>query len=791
VIRVLLLLAMALGAAAQQIPGLYIVELEGEPAVALAAKAGLSRRAAAEGTAIVEAGQTRVRAALEARGARVRGGTSALMNTLTVEIADSRIDALRATPGVRRVYPVFEYRMELDYAPILHRAVRAWEAIGGEGKAGQGIKIGVIDSGIDAGHPGFQAPDLPVPEGFPKVRRESDMAFTNHKVIVARSYEDMLGAASPSAADVIGHGTALAMVAAGVRNKGPYGIITGIAPGAYLGSYKIFTGVEGRSRTDVIVRAIDDAVADGMDVINLSIGSSPAPHPERDLLYQAVERSAAAGVIVTKSAGNSGPDPGTISSPGDAPNGITVGAQWNGRFLAPSGVKVGEAPLYGALPGNGPPPPEPISGPMRDVATLDSSGLACEPLPAGSLEGHVALIFRGVCFFEVKLNNAMGAGAIAAVVYTDDRQVSRMDQVSATLPGIMVTNRDGLRIKRQIEESPDIQATLHFDVVSVEIDAKEVVAFSSRGPGSDASPKPDLVAAGVEISTAAQRTDPDGDVYSADGYTIVNGTSFAAPMAAGAAALLKGALPGRTPEQIRSLIVNSATPLVEEILGPSPVNSGGAGMLNIEAALKNTAAAFPTSLGFGAGGERADAVRQLKITNVSATTQTYSASAAPLTEGVVPDLSESMFTLEPGDSKTLTVRFRHAGLRPGAHQGFITIRAEDAGTETRVPFFYAVRSAEPAYLTIFNAPVSAATNATVSVLVRLSDAAGLPIDEIDPTVEVVAGSGRVVSVESAHGTYPGTSRVVLRLSVTRGNNVFRFRAGEIVKTLSITATAGF
>src|SRR5439155_3208267 len=113
---------------------------------------------------------------------------------------------------------------------------------------------------------------LAVPDGFPK----GDPAYTNHKVIVARSYVSLLPSPDDaSARDHSGHGTAAAMIAAGVRNSGPAGTIVGVAPKAYLGSYKIFgsPGVNDTTTTEVLVKALEDALSDGMDVVALSVGS--------------------------------------------------------------------------------------------------------------------------------------------------------------------------------------------------------------------------------------------------------------------------------------------------------------------------------------------------------------------------------------------------------------------------------------------------------------------------------------------------------------------------------------
>ncbi|MGH9672089.1 MAG: S8 family serine peptidase [Bryobacteraceae bacterium] len=768
---------------AQQVPGVYIVELEGDTVLQSVTKA--QRRA------VIQSMHDRMRPAFEQRGGRVTHSMHTLLNAMVVEIPDAEAAALRAMPGVRKVYPVFEVRAEMDAAPRLHKAVEAWTLGGGENRAGAGVKIGIVDSGIDIDHPAFQDSSLAAPEGFPKARRESDLVYTNGKVIVAKSFEDLLGARFPSARDVNGHGTSVAMVAAGASNKGTYGVITGMAPKAWLGSYKVLTGTDGRGRTDVIAAGLDEAVADGMDIISLSLGSTPAPHPELDLLYQAVERAAAAGLIVVKSAGNEGPDPGTLSAPGSAPSIITAGANWTDRILAPAGVKVSAEKLVGALPGNGPPPPEPMSGPLFDVSRLDPTGLACNTLPEGSLGGKVALIFRGTCFFEVKLNNAQAAGAMAAVIYTDDREISRMDVASAILPAVMVTNPDGLRFRKLLEDAPDLESTLFFDFVGIPIDPNEVVEFSSRGPGADGSIKPDMVAVGVRVSTALQRNDPNGELFSSDGYGVVDGTSYAAPMVAGGVAVVKSFRPGLRSRDYRSLLINGAAPIVRATLGPEPLHSEGSGMLNVLNAMKNTATAFPAALNFGAGGDAADISRDLEITNVGTAAQTYTLAAQPLgSEGPVPEMSEMTFTVDPASTKTIKMRWNQSGLTTGAYQGFVTINGEGAETQTRVPFWYAVKSSTPAYVTVFRAPAQAAPNASVTILVRLSDASGLPINDVDPEVTVATGEGSVVRVQSAHNMYPGTTQVVLRLAPFAGSNVFRIRAGEITESVSISGVSG-
>ena len=166
----------------------------------------------------------------------------------------------------------------MDRAVVLHKVVDAWNQIGGSANAGAGIKVGIIDTGVDITHASFQDSTMTAPDGFPKVNRTSDSAYTNGKVIVARSYVSLLSYddIDYSARDHVGHGTALAAIVAGATAPGPLATITGVAPRAWIGNYKVFgTPYYNDYASDAaILKAIDDAVKDGMDVINISLGST-------------------------------------------------------------------------------------------------------------------------------------------------------------------------------------------------------------------------------------------------------------------------------------------------------------------------------------------------------------------------------------------------------------------------------------------------------------------------------------------------------------------------------------
>jgi len=776
---------------AQVVPGRYILELEGEPAAVARAEAGKSRRQAlADRRAQIQAFQQRVRAALLERGVEVLDSLDTVANALIVRAGEQQAAALLALPGIRRVHPVYQVRLLLDRALPLLKVPEAWQRIGGPENAGSGIKIGIIDTGIDSAHPGFQDPGLSVPEGFPKVNKEEHRQHTNNKIIVARSYAALLGDAEDSPRDHHGHGTAIAMAAAGVTNRGPLAEITGVAPKAWLGNYKVFSGSRETTTTDVVLKALDDAVADGMDVVNLSVGTALTPRPADSISVQAVERAFAAGVLVAAAAGNEGPDPFTVSSYATAPSAIAVGASSNDRFFATT-VRLEGGSYYFATPSSGPKPEEPITAPLADVAALDEDGLACNPLPEESLGGRIALIQRGTCYFEDKLNNAQKAGAVAAIVYTDDRPVAVMSTGSATLPAVMVSREDGLEIKSRLKASANLKATINFRPAPLSTNPNRISSFSSRGPNPDQAIKPDLLAVGSYIYTATQNWNPESDMYDESGYTDQSGTSFSSPLVAGAAAVLKSARPGLKPEHYRSLLINTASQFPPEAKEAAPVQRAGAGRLDLAAALQSTVVVYPTSLSFGSGSGTFDLTRQLTLTNLAAETDSITVTASAIGSGPLPVVSASTLELAPGAAQAISVGFSGTSLEPGEYQGFLRIRGTRSTTEVRVPYWYAVPSGVPAYLTVLTRYAEGSAGATLrrAIYFRVTDTTGIPVREIEPEVSVIAGGGAVTEVVWADSEIPGAYAVSVQLGPAPGRNEFRIRVGKLEKTAAITGSA--
>ena len=325
-------------------------------------------------------------------------------------------------------------------------------------------------------------------------------------MIVARNYDTRISA---TATDRKGHGTAVAMIAAGVRNAGPRATIMGIAPKAYLGSYKVFPDGQDGAPNSAILKAIDDAVADGMDVINLSLGAFPAERLDSDPLVIAVENASRAGVIVVIAAGNDGPGLNTIGSPGTAPSAISVGSSSNDRVFASSAWLEGLSPFL-ALPGDAPRSVNIIRGQLTDVSALDPTGLACNALPEGSLSGKIVLILRGVCFFEDKLNNASRAGAIGAVIYTDaERPTTTMSISAVLLPAVMITHADGLKARERLQ-SRQRRGRDRFlaERRAIRRDAPSRTS-QVRVRASTIDLKPELLAVGTSVYTAFPSTASD------------------------------------------------------------------------------------------------------------------------------------------------------------------------------------------------------------------------------------------------------------------------------------------
>ncbi len=775
----------------------YIVELSLEPVAVHVARtpqrASVRQRLhtadADQRRAAIRVQQANARAAIEQSGGRIRGALETLSNALLVEIPAAQAAELARAPGVSAVYPVRLFEMSLDHALPLHHVPDAWAQMG-FGNAGAGIMIGVIDTGIEISHAGFNDAGFTAPGGFPVADAVADRAFTNNKVIVARSYASLFAAhdPDPTVADHVGHGTATAMAAAGVANSGALARISGVAPQAYLGIYKVFgtPGVNDSASEDAILAAMDDAVSDGMSVINLSLGYDVPSLPSVDPFIKAVEAASRFGVIVVAAAGNNGPNPGTVGTPAIAPHAIAAGASNNDRAFS-AYVQIAGAGAVTALPGNGPNSFTPISGPLMDVAKFDPTGLACALLPANSLQNAIVLIQRGTCNFEDKLDFAGAAGAAAAVIYDNvtDEALVLMNVGQAPLPAAMISNSDGLALKRLIANSP--AGTIQFYQPTF-VNPASLATFSAAGPSIDNSIKPDLTAVGENFYTAAQTLDSTGELYNPTGYILSQGTSFAAPLVSGAIALLESARPGLTADQYRSLLIDTADVAFSVPGTTARVQQAGGGFFNALSAISATAAASPVSVSFGTANGSITSTTTLTVSNVGAAADTFQISATARDAGApMPQFPTTAMRIEAGASASIPVVFSAGGLAPGQYEGFIQIQGSAAAVPTRVPYWLAVPSTTPALITVLSTATDASAGSTLAdaVIFRVTDAAGVPVS-VTPQVTAVSGGGRVNGISGLGSSYPNDYVLNVHLGNAPGPNIFQIQAGSVSMQVTIT-----
>ena len=656
----------------------YAVVLSDQPvAVAHPGRAAMTTASAQATRTRLASAQKALSAQIAKLGAQVLSTDQDLVNAVFVLATPESLAALRALPGVDHVEAMRRHKLLANKAIDLVNTRAGWARIsGGEGQAGAGVKIGIIDTGIDQNHPSFQDPSLSAPAGFPRCGPDEVgdcRQWTNNKVIVARSYVSLLNFQFGSSGqdtrpddnsprDRVGHGTMAAMLAAGIRTTNSGVALTGVAPKAYLGSYKVFgaPGVNDGTYANAIIAALNDARRDGMDVVTLSLGL-PAGYPALektcgqgkneacDIEAEAINNATlgttgSPGMTVVVAAGNDGdisfnyPALSTIQSPGTAPGAIAVGATTNGHIwyqtLTVPGVAA--SPINTRL-GNGPQLTGPLTANLKDAAPLDEdkTGQVCRPLAAGSFSGVMVLIKRGGCDFNVKVNYAAAAGAVAVILEMADGEddVFRATGLTDTsIPFAMIGSTAGKQIRTFLAgTSTGRPATLDPAFREVSATADEVAVFTSQGPSignandnrdTEFLIKPELVAPGTDLLVATQTYDSNSPLYSPTGFQVAQGTSFAAPLVAGAAALVKQRNSSFTPQQVKSAVVNSADGGLTDFTNdgrriPARVTAVGAGKLNVGNALNVNVTAEPSTLPFGIVKSGTTLTRSLLLRNAT------------------------------------------------------------------------------------------------------------------------------------------------------------------------------
>jgi minor extracellular serine protease Vpr len=503
-----------------------------------------------------------------------------------------------------------------------------------EGIDGNGIKIAVIDTGVDFNHPDLfgWGPDGKVIGGYNFIQEGIPPLDTN------------------------GHGTQVTGVIAAD------GQLIGVAPKAKILAYKVSENGEAVS-SDLIIKAIDKAIEDGANIINISLGVNKT----NANIEHAVNRALAKEIFVVTAAGNDGPMPQTIGSPGKNYDSVTVGATYNNLTSSlVATLEVNEKP-YTVIPMVGSSKlNEPIIGKiifggygkekdLKDINATDS----------------ILLVERGsdikgdLLYFSTKEKNAINAGAKALIVYNNEPGIFLGELIhefvesdyKPQIPVVSIDRKDGLEIKESLEENKSI---LHLFY-----NPDFVAHFSSRGPVSPFYIKPDILAPGVYINT----TQING------GYNVTSGTSFAAPHVSGAVALLLEKYPNMHHHEIKSLLMTTSAPVSDAYGQKFSLSDSGSGRLNIAKAFQAKLIITPPNFVINLSSDNPTTQKQLELKLLEGTLENLEVRF----EG--PEFMQFTHGLE---GNNLLIKIKILGQNYGEHEGRIIINHNEV--KYAIPF---------------------------------------------------------------------------------------------------------
>ncbi len=493
-----------------------------------------------------------------------------------------------------------------------------------DGADGTGIKIAVIDTGVDYNHP-----DL---FGW----------GPNGKVIGGYNFIDE----GKPPMDTDGHGTQVAGVIAAD------GLLVGIAPKAKILAYKVSKDGKGVS-SELIIRAIEKAIDDKVDIINISLGVNKTNAKIERAVNHALEKE----IFVVTAAGNDGPESKTIGSPGRNPGSVTVGATYNNltsslvATLEVGGKSYTVIPMAGSTKLK-----EPITGKI-----IFAGYGKTENLKETNAKDAILIVERGsnvdgeLLYFSIKENNAANAGAKALIVYNNKPGFFLGELIhefikpeyKPQIPVVSIDRRDGLDIIESIKDGDEANINLFYNPDSV-------AHFSSRGPVSPFYIKPEIVAPGAYINS----TQNDG------GYHFMSGTSYAAPHVSGAAALLLQKNPELHHHEIKSLLLTTAKPVSDAYGQEFSLHAAGAGRLDIGNAFDAKLIIMPPNFVVNVSSDVQTAKKELKLKLFDGTFDNLDVRF----EG--PEFAKFTHSLN-GD--TMQIKMNVAGENFGEHEGRIII----------------------------------------------------------------------------------------------------------------------
>jgi len=671
----------------EAMPNVWFVQLKSTPT-----GSNSSKRAA-------RTEQAAFRSAAAALGIRYteRYAFDSLWNGLSIEASAADINKIKSISGVTRVWPVAIIDAPpkgSGASPDLFTAISMTGADLAQddlGYSGKGIKVAVMDTGIDVDHPAF---------GGDGVARNDSPLFPSERVAYGYDFVgDAFNADStspgynpvpspdPNPDDCGGHGTHVAgIVGADDATNG----MKGVAPEVTFGAYRVF-GCDGSTTADIMIAAMEMALKDKMDVLNMSIGSAYQwpQYPTAVASDRMVER----GMVVVASIGNSGAN-GLYSAgaPGLGEKVIGTASFDNTNVLLPYFEVNGQAIGYVEMTFAG---PTPTSG-SETLEAVGGAGLGCSPADfAGFTAGNAALMSRGSCSFNQKATNAINAGAVAVVIHNSSPGVfngTLGSEIDGVTPVVGISLEQGTLLKAM--GLPAVMTwTDQLDSFASPTGGL-ISSFSSFGLSPDLALKPDIGA-------------PGGNIYSSyplesGGYATLGGTSMASPHVAGAAALLLQAKPDTRAGDVRAMLQNSADPknwYGNPGLGfLDNVHRQGAGMVDVDDTIMATTTIQPGKISAGEG-EAGPHSQVLTVSNSDAAPVTYDLSYvnALSTGGVITpsfflgnatvSFSESSVTVPAGGSATVTATITPATSPTyGQYGGYIVFTPQGGGQTYRVPY---------------------------------------------------------------------------------------------------------
>lgn len=608
-----------------------------------------------------------------------------LFNGIAIEGKMNQLERITEHEAVKQAYPIMTYTVAPQNLQQIEPADLATPKDDQQYPyTGKGIKVGVIDTGIDYTHPDLQAN---YQGGYDLVDFDDDPMET-----------------IPEQGVPTIHGTHVAGIIAA------NGVHQGVAPDAEIYSYRAL-GPGGSGTSVQVIAALEKAVNDGMDIINLSLGNhvNGPDYPTSVAVNRAIDH----GVTIVIANGNEGPDDWTVGSPATATDAISVGASTQTyqepMLLEPIENKtITLSSITNATEWN-----------LNRDYPIVSGGLGTEPLPDAT--GQIVLFERGEIPFQEKMAQAEKANAQAVLIYNDsDTPIEAGMESSTGIPAAFITRDDGEWLLAQLQHQPKLWlSTTYLD------HDNEIAPFSSRGPvTANWQIKPEVVAPGVDIISTVP-----------EGYASLQGTSMAAPYVAGVLAVLKEAYPDWTPAQLKAALLTQSEYLPDQ----KPIEQG-MGQVDLQAALETPVMIEHSLLNLGWMDERIEQrTHQLKLTNLSDQPLVIQFDRPFIEQGIRWTLPETE-TVAPNESSEMDIALtiRPDQLESGVHQDYLTVKINDEAYQ--LPYLFVNQTASFPQIAGFEIEPSLTEEQIYHVRLQLAEASErIVIDLYDPVTFTYLG----------------------------------------------------